>query len=93
MFNGLPVQYKQVTQAAAATVKSTTGDLYGVVVNSSTSGTVTVYDNTSATGTVVFTASSLTVGQVIHFGGCGIRCGNGIHVVVGGTATVNVLYQ
>lgn len=93
MFTGQPVQYKQVTQAAAATVKSTTGDLYGVVVNSSSSGTITVYDNTAASGTVVFTAASLSAGQVIHFGGCGIRCGNGIHVVVGGTATLNVLYQ
>jgi hypothetical protein len=86
------VQYKQVTQAAASTLKSTTGDFFGYTINSSTSGTVTVYDGTSTSGTVVFT-KSVSAGDVVHFGGVGIRCGNGIHVVVGGTATVNALFQ
>lgn len=85
------VQYKQVTQAAAVTLKSTVGDFFGCTVNSSSSGTVTVYDGTSAAGTVVFT-KSVSAGDVIHFGGVGIRC-SGIHVVVGGTATINALYQ
>ena len=92
MFAGIPVSYKQVTQAAAATVKPTMGDVYGVTVNSSTSGTVTIRDG-GASGTIVFVSGTLTAGQVIHFGGCGIRCGTDIYVSVGGTATVNVLYQ
>ncbi len=89
---GVNVQYKQVTQAAAATLKTTTGDFFGCTVNSSTSGTVTVYDGISTSGTVIFT-KAVSAGDVVHFGGVGIRCGNGIHVVVGGTATVNALYQ
>lgn len=86
------IGYANVTQAAAATVKSGPGGFYGVVVTESTSGTVTVYDNTAASGTVLFTKSSLAVGDVIHFGGAAIAAKNGIHVVVGGTGTVNVLY-
>lgn len=85
--------YTQVTQAAAATVKSGPAKLFGLVVVASTSGTVTIYDNTAASGTVLFTKTGLAVGDVIHFGGMGIAAKAGLHVVCGGTAaTVNVLY-
>lgn len=84
--------YAVVTQAAAAQVKTGPAGLFGIVVTASTSGTVTVYDNTSAAGTVLFTKSSLAVGDVIHFGGNGIAAKSGLHVVVGGTGTVNILY-
>lgn len=86
------VGYANVTQAAATTVKTGPAGLYGITVTASTSGSVTVYDNTAASGTVLFTKSSLAVGDVIHFGGLGIAAKNGLHVVVGGTGTVNVLY-
>jgi hypothetical protein len=84
-------RYTQVTQAAAATLGGR--ELYGLVVVASSAGTITIYDNTSAAGTVLFTKTALTVGEVIHFGGNGIRALNGLHVVCGGTATVNVLYR
>lgn len=86
------VSYATVTQAAASTVKTGPAKLVGIVVTASTSGTVTVYDNTAASGTVLFTKSSLAVGDVIHFGGVSIAAKNGLHVVCGGTATVNILY-
>lgn len=84
-------RYAQVTQAAAATLGGR--ELYGLTVVASTSGTVTIYDNTSAAGTILFTKGSLAVGDVVHFGGRAIRAGTGLHVVCGGTATVNVLYR
>ncbi len=87
------VGYKNVTQAAAVTVKTGPAKFYGLTVTISTAGTVTIYDNTAASGTVLFTKSSLTVGDVIHFGGVGLAANNGLHVVCGGTATVNVMYQ
>ena len=86
------IGYETVTQAAAATVKTGPAGLFGIVVTASTSGTVTVYDNTNASGTVLFTQTALSVGDVIQFGGMGIAAKNGLHVVVGGTGTVNVLY-
>ena len=86
------LSYANVTQAAAATVKFGPAGLFGIIVTASTSGSVTVYDNTAASGTVLFTKASLAVGDVIHFGGLGIAAKNGLHVVVGGTGTVNVLY-
>ena len=87
-----PVQYVQLTQAAAATVKSGNAQFYGLVVLSSTAGTIDVYANTAASGTKLLTLTGLTAGQIVHFGGLGIRSALGLHVVIGGTATVNVLY-
>ena len=86
------IGYKNVTQAAAVQVKTGPSRLYGLTVTVSTAGTVTVYDNTAASGTILFTKASLAVGDVIHFGGLGIAAGTGLHVVCGGTATVNILY-
>ena len=86
------LSYASVTQAAAATVKTGPAGLFGIIVTASTSGTVTVYDNTAASGTVLFTKTTLAVGEVIQFGGLGIAAKKGLHVVVGGTGTVNILY-
>lgn len=86
------VSYATVTQAAAATIKTGPAKFFGLIVTASSSGTVTIYDNTTNSGTVVFTKSSLAVGDVIHLGGIGLAAKNGLHVVCGGTATVNVLY-
>lgn len=84
--------YRKVTQAAPATVKSGPAGLFGIVVVASTAGTVTVYDNTAASGDILFTKTALAVGETIHFGGNGIAAKSGLHVVCGGTATVNILY-
>lgn len=86
------VGYRNVTQAAAATLKTGPAKLFGLTVTASTAGTVTIYDNTAASGTVLFTKSSLAVGEVIHFGGVGLAANTGLHVVCGGTATVNVMF-
>jgi hypothetical protein len=63
--------------------------LYGII-STVTGGAVTIYDNTSAAGTILFT-KTLAVGDVIHFGGLGIRAKNGLFLVVA-AGTVNVLY-
>ena len=91
MITSKPVVYAKVTQAAAATVKITRGEFYGFTVVSSSSGTITVKDGGSG-GTTIYTATGLTAGQVVHFGGCGILCDNDIYISVGGTAEVTVLY-
>jgi len=80
--------YKAVNNTTA-TIKATPAGLFGLVVTSA--GNVTVYDNASAgSGTVLYTKTSMTAGEVVHFGGNGIAANNGITVVT--TGTVNVLY-
>ena len=86
------IGYKQVTQASAVQVKTGPAGFFGLTVVASTSASVAVYDNTSASGTVLFTKSSLAVGEVIHFGGNAYAANKGLHVVVGGTGTVNIHY-
>ena len=93
MSNDNRLSYVNVTQAAAATLKTGPGTFYGFTCTASTAGTITVYDNTAASGTVLFTKSALAVGEVVHFGGLGMAAKNGVHVVAGGTCTVNVLYS
>lgn len=63
--------------------------LYGII-STVTGGAVTIYDNTSAAGTIIFT-KTLEVGDIIHFGGLGIRAKNGLFISV--TGTVNVIYS
>ncbi len=86
-----PVQYAQVDQAAAATIKASHGEFYGFIVLSSTAGTITVKDGGSG-GTTILAMTALTAGQIVHFGGCGILCKTNIYVSVGGTATLMALY-
>ena len=84
--------YQPVVNGSPLTVRSGPAGLFGLIVVDSTSATVTVYDNTSASGTILFAKDSLVKGDVIHFGGKGIAAKNGLHVVVGGTGTVNILH-
>jgi hypothetical protein len=63
--------------------------LYGII-STITGGAVTVYDGTSTGGVILFT-KTLVVGDIIHFGGLGIRAKNGLFLVVG-AGTVNVIY-
>lgn len=84
-------QYTQLTQSAPATIKSAPGFFRGFLVVSSTSGSITVYDNTSATGTVLYSKSGLTAGEAVDLDPIQVKVG--LHVVIGGTATVNVLFS
>lgn len=63
--------------------------LYGIV-STVTGGSCIIYDGTSTSGTILF-SKTLTVGDVIHFGGNGIAAKNGLFIAV--TGTVNVIYS
>lgn len=87
------IGYEQVTEAAAETIKTGPAGFFGFVCVSSTAGTITVYDNTSAAGTVLYAKDALAKGDAVHLGGLGLAAKNGLHVVIGGAATVNVMYN
>ena len=89
---GTKLGYRKVDNTGAVTVKTGPAGFYGLTVVASSSATVTVYDNTSATGDVLYAKDSLTKGDTLNFGGIGIAAKKGLHVVVGGTGTVNILY-
>lgn len=94
MLTNLSVSYGQL--AASGVVKASPGELYGIVVTASTAGIVRIFDNASAaSGTELYNSVvALTAGQVVTFGGIGIRAKRGLYLeLVSGTATVNVLFQ
>ena len=91
MISDSQVAYAKVTQAAAVHLKGgDRGAFYGYHVISSTAGTVTVTDGVG--GTTIYSKTGLTTGDEVDFGGIGINCGQGVHVTVGGTAELTILY-
>lgn len=90
--NGMSVAYKPLS--ASNTVKSTGGEFFGVICNSTSAGVVTFYDHPStASGNVLFGPITLVAGQTYLFNGLGVRAAQGIYMkLVSGAAQVNALY-
>ena len=88
------VGYAQVTAATGSKlVKAGPGALFALLFVGGTSSTVTVYDGTDTSGAILFAKGSVTLGDVVHFGGGGVTANKGLFVVVSGTdATVNIAY-
>jgi broad specificity polyphosphatase/5'/3'-nucleotidase SurE len=88
------IGYKKVDQTAGVQVKTGPAGLFGLIVVNSTSGSITIYDTDTGTptGNILYAKASLAQGADLVFSGIGMAAQNGIYVVVGGTATVNVLY-
>lgn len=75
--------------SASALIKTGSGDLVGVHVNSSTSGTIKFWDNTAASGTVVINTYSPSVGwnpMPFHFN-------KGLYMTIGGTLDASVSFS
>lgn len=82
------LSYWNQTTTAGAQIKTGPAGLYGIV-STVTGGSCTLYDGTSTSGTILYT-KSLTVGDVVHFGGIGIAAKAGLYIAV--TGTVNIIY-
>jgi hypothetical protein len=87
------VQYAQAS--ASGVIDNAPGEFYGIVVVASTTAIIQIYDNASAaSGTLIYdSVTAVSAGQVIHFGGAGIKSKNGLYLnIVSGTGTFNILY-
>jgi hypothetical protein len=82
--------YKNTT--ASVLIKTGTGNLQGVIVNSHSSGTLKFWDNTSGATTVIFNTITLAAGErwIPLFGA---KFTTGCYLTVGGTADVTVVYN
>jgi len=74
---------------ASANIKSSQGAMLGIFCSSSTSGTITLYDD-AATGTSTAIAAVFNVTAGTYYP-LPVAFGNGLYVVVGGTAAVTVV--
>lgn len=83
-------KYRNLT--ASALVKTGSGKIAGIVVNSHTSGTIKVWDNTSAAGAVLFNTITLSVGErTVNLLDANFT--TGCYITIGGTADVTVLFD
>jgi hypothetical protein len=75
--------------SASGNIQTGPGAILGLVVSASTSGTIALYDD-AATGTSapLLATMSLTAGQYIPLG---FGFGNGLNVVLTGTATITAV--
>lgn len=78
--------------SASALIKTGSGQVYGIIINSHTAGTLKLWDNTSAAGTILENTISFAVGE--HFIPLmGETFGTGLFATIGGTADITILYR
>lgn len=81
---------KSVNLTASALVKTGSGKIAGVVINSHTSGTLKLWDNTSAAGTVLFNTITFAAGERwIPFFDANFT--TGLYATIGGTANITLM--
>lgn len=83
-------EYKNITTATTTVVKSGTGVLKAITVNTTAAGTVTVYDNTSAAGAKIATLKASVLEGTYEFN---VAFGTGLTIVTGAASDITVTYR
>lgn len=76
---------KSTNGTASALIKTGSGIVYGVTVNSHTSGTMKLWDNTSAAGTVLVNTFTFPSGSGVYRFPAPIEFYTGLYFTLGGT--------
>lgn len=86
--------YRNITTATTTVVKSGTGTVKGILINSkgTVASLITIYDNTSATGSKIGTIDSLTLSGLFDLG---VVFTTGLTIVTTGTIApdITVVYK
>lgn len=81
-----------VNLTASALIKTGSGRVQGIVINSHTAGTLKLWDNTAGSGTVLTNTMTFAVGErFIPL--LGATFGTGLYATIGGTADVTILFN
>jgi hypothetical protein len=79
-----------ITTATTTTVKSGTGILGGIFVNTTAAGTITVYDSLTASGTKIATLkASIAEGAYLR----NVSFATGLTIVTGAASDITVSYR
>jgi hypothetical protein len=84
---------KYTNLSASAAIKSTSGVVYGFVVNSHTNGTLKLWDNTAGSGTVLLNTITFAAGPNFVSLPVGIVFGVGLFATIGGTADITIIWE
>mgnify|MGYP007071638206 CR=1 FL=1 len=79
--------------SASAAIKSSSGVVYGFVVNSHSSGTLKLWDNTAGSGTVLLNTIIFAAGPNFVALPVGIQFGVGLYATIGGTADITIIWE
>lgn len=82
--------HRNITTATTTVVKSGTGILKSITVNSTAAGTITVYDNTSAAGTKIATLKTSVVEGTYEYN---VSFNTGLTIVTGAASDITVAYN
>lgn len=84
-------KYRNIT--ADTLIKTGSGTVYGVVVNSHTSGTLKLWDNTSAASTVICNTYTFPAGSSVITFPTAVEFYTGLYADVGGTVDITIIYK
>jgi hypothetical protein len=86
-----PFSYRNITSATTTVVKSGTGILHAVTINTTAAGTITIYDNTAASGAPIATiAASPAIGQTFLYD---VAFANGLTIVTAAASNITVSFR
>ena len=83
--------YKYTNGTTSQAIRTGTGSIAGIIVNSHTSGTIKLWDNTSAATTVIMDTFTFPAGSGIYMFPKPIEFYTGLFVTVGGTLNYTIL--
>lgn len=82
----------RLNMTASGLVKTGTGRVQGIVINSHSSGTIKLWDNTAGSGTVLLETITLVAGER-NIRTFGATFGVGLFITIGGTANITVMFN
>lgn len=82
---------KYTNLSASALIRTGSGLVHGIIVNSHTSGTLKLWDNTTATGTVIMNTYTFPSGSQVIMFPVPIEFYTGLYATIGGTADITIL--
>ncbi len=85
--------FKYTNLTASALVKTGSGSVAGVIVNSNTSGTVKLWDNTSAATTVITDTYTFAAGSSVVMFPKPVTFNVGLYATIGGTANITIVWK
>lgn len=85
-----PSNGTNITTATTTVVKSGSGVLRRITINTTAAGAITVYDNTSATGTKIATFPSIAVVGSYEYN---VRFSTGLTIVTAAASNITVVWE
>lgn len=82
--------YSHIATATTTAVKSASGFLHAITVNTTAAGAITIYDNTAGSGTIIGIIKASVVEQTFTFN---VSFATGLTIVTAGASDLTVSYR